>query len=198
MCGEASSGTGTCFKDELKEGDGGCTEDGYTYYWQGGSSWGGQGYACETIANAACGPSAVAMIVTALTQKFVTPAETAAKATARGAAACMQGSYATVAYVAEDYGLKVEEIAENMTAINQALKDGKMVITSIGPESGLTTSGHFIAIRGVTSSGKWQILNSSKYYNGGFHEDINDWEFDPEMLANAMAVHYGSSYAISK
>ena len=191
--------TGTCFANQLSsEADGGCTEDGYTYYWQGGNaSWAKVPYAYGTIGGWACGPSAVAMVVTALAQKFVTPLETAKIANERGYYAAA-GSTDAVVNIVKDYGLKVEPIADSVEEINKALKSGKMIVTSVGPGSGLTTGGHFIAIRAVTSSGKWKLFDSSSYYNGNVYSNINDMEFEPAPLVYDMSIHSGGSYDISK
>jgi len=58
--------------------------DGFTVYNQCDPAWANKPYGSSTICPSGCGPSAMAMIITALTGQRVTPAETAAYAGSQG------------------------------------------------------------------------------------------------------------------
>lgn len=201
---------GKCLMSE-NSADGGCTADGFTYFLQSGPSWAGNGYACSTIGYSGCGPTAMAMIITALTNQYVTPNETAAIGSEVGAASCGQGSYGDrLPLIATKYGLKYEKIANaSVETVNEWLSKGGMVIFSLGsyaiPVYGNIggNSGHFIAIRGVTSDGKWLTFDSSATLTPGeIRQGIVsrvDREYNPQDLINAYNYHGRyNMYAIYK
>ena len=202
---------GQCF--QLADGtDGGCTEDGFTYFRQCGGSWGDQSFGgCGTICSSACGPSAMAAIITALTGRLVTPAETTEKAGAIGTHVCGSGSDGNkLVTIAPDYGLKYEHISDgNVTVenVNRWLDEGKMMIFSVGAEmqpkfvrsdgsqgaENLTGYAHFIAIRGKTDKG-YLTFDSA-----GDSEDRNNRAYDPNDLLLLYKLHgRGNFYVISK
>ena len=147
-------------------------------YYQGDEPWGSLPYGnCggTTIAEAGCGPSSLAMIITALTSERVTPDEVAKKAANRGYRVCGSGSSHAVTDIAKDYGLKVENYGKpSIVEINKALKNGMMFqVAGTGP-SPFSGIGHFIGIRGVTEDGKWLIFDSAHKGQG-----TNEREWDP-------------------
>ena len=196
-------GNGTC--RSLPETDGGCTDDGYTYFWQhGDSSWystvitpctkydppeGWLGYGC--------GYMATAMAVTNVSGKMVTPVEIVKMAqslSSVGFYSCGVGMYNEgpgEIINNGDYGLKAESISNyTVDAINTALKDGGMVITSVGTDSNgngdttFSSGGHFIVIRSLSSNGKWRILDSVNR-----PPDVNNTEWDPEFIVSQIRQH---------
>lgn len=196
-------GNGTC--RSLPETDGGCTDDGYTYFWQhGDSSWYStvitpcSGYdPPEGWLGYGCGYMATAMAVTNVSGKMVTPVEivkVAQSLSSKGFYSCGVGMYNEgpgEIINNGDYGLKAESISNyTVDAINAALKDGGMVITSVGTDTdgnGDTTfssGGHFIVIRSLTSSGKWRILDSVNR-----PPDVNNTEWDPNFIVSQIRQH---------
>ena len=147
-------------------------------YYQGDEPWGSIPYGnCggATIAQAGCGPSSLAMIITALTGKRITPDEIAKKAADRGFRVCGSGSAHEMASIATDYGLEVKNYGSpSIAEINQALKKGVMFqIAGTGPTP-LSGIGHVIGVRGITQSGKWLIFDSAHKGQG-----TNEREWDP-------------------
>lgn len=198
---------GTCFS--LSGSDGGCTKDGYTYYWQGGPSWGGELIApCETIAGGGCGYSTVAMVVTALTGKQVTPLDTvgiAQRVSSNAFYSCGQGGESgLVAGIIENgnFGLKVEGYNNNEAfteeVISPMLREGKMIVMSVGSETmagqNFTSGAHWIAIRGITADGKWKVFSSSPRPSN----EVNDMEFEPSEIVTAHVNHRDYWYVVSK
>ena len=121
-----------------------------------------------TIGAGGCGPSALAMIITALTGRKITPDITAKKVVEIGASACYGGSYyGTVANPAKDYGLTVENHAVSAITVEEIsnyLRQGDMFDILVAKE-GYFGDGHFIGLRGITDEGKWLIFDSNWWDN---------------------------------
>ena len=204
---------GSCFALN-SEKDGGCTEDGYTYYWQGGgSSWSSiltpgcdSDTSQSTIAYCGCGYASTAMVITALSGKKVTPSDAynlALKRHSRGFMTSTGTAPEVVRAIIEESGtnLQIEYHGNNreFTAenISNLLRQGKMILLTVGAETGdstFTGGAHWIAIRGITSTGKWKVFSSSKRPS----EKVNDMEFDPQVVINTHIHHRGYWYVISR
>ncbi|MBR3115679.1 N-acetylmuramoyl-L-alanine amidase [Candidatus Saccharibacteria bacterium] len=183
---------GHCF--DIPSGDGGCTEDGFTWFGQNGDSWGSMPYGgsgCTTMKSAGCGPSAMAMIITALTGQLVLPPEIAEKAVEVGARRCNNGTdVVTLATkVAPMYGLQAQWVPNSEVTeqnVNRWFDEGKMAIFSVGfyeTEFGQLTSsgGHVMGLRGRASDGKWYTFDSS---NRSIPK--NDRHYKPSDIINAL------------
>ena len=169
----------------------------YEIYYQKDEPWGpmpyGDCYVSPTdpgdIAQAGCGPSSLAMIITALTKQRITPDVIAKKAVKAGYRVCGSGSYATIANLAKDYGLKVQNYGRlSIGQISQYLRQGMMFqIVGSGPVP-LSNLGHFIGVRGITSSGKWLIFDSAHKGQG-----TNEREWDPSEIYPYVGDWWGIS-----
>lgn len=149
-----------------------------TIYYQADEPWGSMKYGnCggATIAEAGCGPTSLAMIITALTGKKVTPDEIAKKAVSGGYRVCNMGSSHAITDLAKGYGLTVKDYGHpSIAEINKALKNGVMFqVAGTGP-SPFSGIGHFIGIRGITNDGKWLIFDSAHKGQG-----TNEREWEP-------------------
>ncbi len=167
-----------------------------------------------TIASDGCGYSATSMVVTNLADKMFTPFDAYNVAKSKSATAFIVGcsvdgggrsqgtSYSVVSSIIEgsNLGLKYEFHGDNSdfteNYISNALHEGKMIIMSVGAEANqaLSSGPHWVAIRGITDSGKWLVFSSSRYPNS----DINDTEFDPNTVIQAHVNHAGYWYVVSK
>ncbi len=164
--------------------------DGFSIYSQYDPAWKDKPYGSSTIGESGCGPSALAMIITALTGKKVTPDETAEYGAKNGTFVEGAGSSWTVAPVlAAHYGLKATAIGANIIKINATLNAGGLVATAGQGAKPFTSGGHYIVIRAVTASGMWKVGDSG-------HRDTSDKEWNPQQLLTEM--HDGSVYAITK
>lgn len=170
--------------------------NGFTVYSQCDPAWGSKLYGTDTICAAGCGPSAMAMIITAFTGKRVTPEETVPIAYQEGAwAGPGVGSWGTVSpKLAEHYGLKAKQLdmgdGDIVGQINKALSEGALISTSGKGARPFFSGGHYIVIRAVTESGKWLIGDSGS-------RDTSDDEWDPQALLPAMQVN-NNVWAITK
>lgn len=166
------------------------TDDGFPIYIQTDPRWANAPFGSSTVGPSGCGPSAMAMIITALTGQAVTPDQTAKKAGDDGMYVSGEGSSHEIANnLAKHYGLKSTKIKSDVTAISNAIKGGSYVIMSGKGGLPFTGGGHYIMIRGVTADGKWKVGDSA-------HRDTNNQEFNPSTILSMAAE--GSMYAISK
>ena len=164
--------------------------DGFTIYSQYDPAWASKPYGASTIAESGCGPTAMAMIITNLTGKNITPDITAAYASSQGLYVPGVGSSWSIAPVlARHWELKASPIGASIAKISATLKSGGLVIASGQGPLPFTSGGHYIVIRGVTADGKWMIGDPG-------HNDTSDKEWDPQQLVASM--NDGSVYAITK
>ena len=217
---------GNCFTS-LDPSEGGCTEDGMTYYWAAGNStWsnvalvgdscrnGNKNGPVATIGTDGCGYSATAMVVTALSGTLFTPLDAYNAAKAQSPTAFVSGCSVSGGGVSQgtdpavvstivngsNTQLKVEYHGDNSDFnepyISNALREGKMIIMSVGGEvnEALSYAPHWVAIRAITDSNKWLIFSSSRYPN----DQINNTEFDPEVVIQAHVNHRSYWYVVSR
>lgn len=164
--------------------------DGFTVYSQYDPQWANDPYGSSTIAESGCGPSAMAMIITALKDQQITPDLTASYAGSQGLYIPGSGSSWNIAPVlAQHWGLKASPIGANVARISAALQSGGLVIASGQGPLPFTSGGHYIVIRAVTADGKWKIGDSA-------HSDTSSQSWDPQQLIASM--NDGSVYAITK
>lgn len=152
--------------------------NGFAIYNQNDPQWANLPYGESTIGRAGCGPSAMAMIITALTGQTVTPADTAAYGAANGTLYenGVGGSYHNVHdIIGSHWGLSSTSLGKDVARINQGLRDGGLVIMAGEGAAPFTQNGHFIAIRAVTAEGKWLIGDS----NGSAGGENSQTEWDP-------------------
>ena len=163
-----------------------------TFYYQSDKPWGPMAYGnCggDTIANAGCGPTSLAMIITAMTGKRVTPDEIAKKAAASGYRVCGNGSSHAITNLARDYGLVVKDYGRpSIPMINKLLKEGVMFqVAGSGPNP-FSGVGHFIGIRGITEDGKWLIFDSAHKGSGNNEREWNPKEIYPYVSSDWRGV----------
>lgn len=135
-----------------------------TYYNQLDSRWAYEPYGTDSIGGYACGPTAMAIVVSSLTSDTVDPPHMAQWAYENGYWCSKSGSYHTlVPGAAEEWGLDVEGCtAAEPQRIVDALADGKLVV-ALMTKGHFTSSGHFIVLRGVTAYGKIMVADPSSY-----------------------------------
>lgn len=126
------------------------------YFNQLEEPWASLPYASSTVANSGCGPTSMAIVISTLTGKNVTPEMTKSFAEDNGEYVQGQGtSHSFIRNAAAHWGLTCERVGKDrMDDVVQALKEGKMVV-EICEAYTITggSSGHFIVLTGVTSDG---------------------------------------------
>ncbi len=169
--------------------------DGFAIYSQFDPAWADKPYGPVDIATAGCGPSAMAMIITALTGVKTTPIATAAYADKQGIPDPKTGasSWSIAPVLAKNWNLKATPIGADMPKITSTLQAGGLVITAADGPLPFTSGGHFIVIRGITIDGKWKIGDS-----GHATTSTKDWNPQDILADIVISKHQGSVYAITK
>lgn len=124
------------------------------YYHQSDERWGNMKYGSDRISTHGCGPTAMAMVISSMTDTVIGPQEMAIWAVDNGYWARHSGSYhSIVTGTATAFGLQAESFTlRSADALRQELMEGKLFVALMGPGH-FTQSGHFIILRGVTLSG---------------------------------------------
>ena len=120
-------------------------------------------YGTDNIGGYGCGPTAMSIVVSSLTNEIVDPVEMAEWAYKNGYWCKGSGSYhALIPAAAEAWHLPVEGCpASKPQRIADALSEGKLVVAIMGPGH-FTSSGHFITLRGV-EDGKILVADPASY-----------------------------------
>jgi Phage tail lysozyme/Peptidase_C39 like family len=157
--------------------------------------WASAPYGPHTVCSDGCGPSAMAMIITNLTGQKVTPDMTAAYGAANGTYDSTDGggsNWNIAQVIGSHWGLKATgELKQNITAINQILQAGGLVIATGKGAVPFTSGGHFIVIRALTSDGKWLTGNSAGIDSSK--------PYDPaEVILNGSQGHIFNAWGLTK
>lgn len=164
------------------------------YFNQADSRWGNHPYSGSTSTWTACGPTSMAMVISTLTGKNITPPDMMDIAERSGYACVGAGSYhSIVPGLSKQFGLKCTGIGNNASKLKSALEDGKLVVAIMG-RGDFTRNGHFIVLRGITSDGK--VLVNDPASN---RRTNTEWDFHkfPEQ-SNKWAGNGGPFWVISK
>ena len=120
------------------------------YFNQLDQRYANQPYGTDNIGGYGCGPTAMSIVVSSLTDEIVDPTAMAKWAYENGGWCKGQGSYhSLIPNAAKAWGLTVEGCrADEPQRILDALSQGKLVVAIMG-KGHFTTTGHFIVLRGV-------------------------------------------------
>lgn len=127
----------------------------------------------NTIKSAGCGPTSLAICISTLTGRRVTPIQVADWGAKQGLYIQGEGwSHSCPGIMANHWGLKCKKIARSKKDLKTVLKKGQLVVAVMGPGH-FTSGGHYIVLYGLNSKG--QILVSdcgSRSRNGAWNFDI--------------------------
>ncbi len=134
------------------------------YFNQLDERWANKPYGTDNIGGYGCGPTAMSIVISSLTDDMVDPAEMAEWAYQNGGWCSRSGSYhALIPNAARAWGLNVEGCtASKPQRIVDALTEGKLVV-AIMTKGHFTSGGHFIVLRGVTAGGKVLVADPASY-----------------------------------
>lgn len=121
---------------------------GYIYFNQGDSAWNQNGYC---IAKAGCGPTSMAVVITSLTGKWVTPLDTAIWGYQHGFYSREGSAHEMIPAMATAYGLRCQGAGTDYQAIKKALKADKPVVCLMGPGY-FTRGGHFMVLVAIDNN----------------------------------------------
>ena len=133
------------------------------YYNQLDERYANKPFGTDHIGGYGCGPTAMAMVVSSMTDDMVDPIEMARWAYENGYWCSRSGSYHTlIPGAAKNWGLAVSGCtASEPQRIVDALSDGKLVV-ALMYEGHFTNSGHFIVLRGIRN-GKILVADPASY-----------------------------------
>lgn len=152
--------------------------------------WAQHPYGNHNMAHSACGPTSMAMIISYLLGKAISPVELADWSMAHGYYVSGQGtSWAFYSGVAKAYGVKSQQITVSANSIMNQLKAGHPVITSMRPGT-FTKGGHFIVLRGVTPEGRILVNDPNDNNNKNF--------FNKEFSISLIIDEAKAAWAFSK
>lgn len=168
--------------------------DGFQLYDQCDPAWGGKQYGVAgTICQAGCGPSTMAMIITALTGTPVTPDVVAEYAAANGQSFGGGSAWTIPKVTAEHWGLKATFLGNDIVKINEVLMNGGLVAAAGRGGIPFTPGGHYIVIRALTADGQWLIGDSNLV------EVTSSRPWDPnDIMAKIIANGSGSVYGVTR
>lgn len=167
--------------DDANSGPTKYAKDGAVIYSQRDPRWANKPFGTNTVSGGGCGPSAMAMIITALTHKSVTPDQVAATGGASGG----EASWTLPDTIAKSgkWPIKVEKISSKQ--IDNTLTNGGMVWMcgkNVAPL--FSRYGHCIGIRGRTNSNKWLIFDSG-------HTENSNKEWDKSIIYQGLKNNRG-------
>lgn len=151
------------------------------YYNQGSEVWAEQPYGTDDIGRYGCGPTAMSMVVSSMTDVESDPLQMAQWAVAHGHWARRGGSYLSIVEdTAAEYGLTAVSLQEHTAeAMRDTLLSGKLLVALMGPGH-FTKNGHFIVLRGVTLSGAILVADPNS-------EERSLMEWEPELILQELS-----------
>ena len=132
------------------------------YYNQLDQRWANSPYGTDKIGIAGCGPTAMAMVISSLTEETVAPVYMAAWAAEKGFWVKGKGSaHVLIPAAAAEFGLSCVGCSRaEPQRIVDALERGDLVV-ALMTKGHFTNGGHFIVLRGVTEDGKILVADPS-------------------------------------
>lgn len=156
------------------------------YYNQGDETWAAQPYGSDNIGGYGCGPTAMCMVVSSMTEEDSDPLQMAQWASAHGYWAKGSGSYHSIVEgTAQAYGLTASSISERTPeAIQNELLEGHLLVALMGPGH-FTRGGHFIVLRGITLTGSVLVADPNS-------EERSLTEWDPQLILDELSTRSSS------
>ena len=114
----------------------------YIYFNQTDSIWNNNNL---SLRSAGCGPTAVAVCISNLTHKFVSPVTVAGWAKKEGYYSSSGSLHSAIPAMASHWNLQCRGLYKNEKEIERALRSGHMVVGLMGPGY-FTKKGHFIVL----------------------------------------------------
>ena len=151
------------------------------YYNQGEEPWASMLYGSDPIKDYGCGPTAMAMAISTLTDQEIDPGQMAQWAVEQGYYARGSGSYLSiVSGTAVAYGLTATPFSDRTPeGLRQALSQGNLMVVLVGPGH-FTQYGHFILLRGVNEDGTILLADPNST-----ERSLSVW--DPQLILDELS-----------
>lgn len=152
------------------------------YFNQGEEPWASQPYGSDQIAGYGCGPTAMAMAVSSMTDQQITPKDMAQWAAEHGYWAKGSGSYLSIVEgTASAYGLTAASFeGRRPKDLLEALASGGILVALMG-RGHFTQHGHFILLRGVTLDGSLLVADPNST-----ERSLAVW--DPQLILDELSA----------
>lgn len=124
------------------------TIQGFVYFNQADAAWNDNGY---QIHSSGCGPTAMAVCISSLTGKWVTPVDTTVWAYEHGYYTSAGASHEMVPALAKQYKLSCNGLGTDISKVRSALKKEHPVVALMGPGY-FTKKGHFIVLVAIDAN----------------------------------------------
>ena len=156
----------------------------YPYYIQWDQNWGYQEYGSGIIGDTGCAPTSIAMMLSGITNRRITPSDIAKLSHDNGYVGDYGTNWDVYPFIANEYDLELKDLPNSKNKITEALDDGYSIIVSVGPGT-FTTVSHVMLIVDYDNQGRFLIYdpnnlnNSEKAWNfDEFSQDIKKmWAF---------------------
>lgn len=152
------------------------------YFNQGEAPWDTAPYGPDNVGGYGCGPTAMAMVVSSLTDQVVDPEEMALWAYQKGYCAPGSGSYnGLILGTAEAYGLDAQSWTDlSADSLSQSLASGHIFV-ALMTKGHFTAHGHFIVLRGITLEGKVLVADPNS-------RDRSLTAWDPQLIIDELSA----------
>lgn len=155
------------------------------FFNQSAPAWKDKLYGSDPIGTHGCGPTAMAMVISSLTDYRVDPTSVASWSVQNGYYSRGGGSYhGLIPAAARAYGLSVTSATDRTVAgLTKQLKEGKILVILVR-QGHFTTSGHFMIVRGISPDGKFMLADPQSFENS-----TTLW--DPSLIVRELAGRDG-------
>lgn len=142
----------------------------FIYFNQVDSAWNQNGYC---IHSSGCGPTAMAVCISSLTGKWVTPLDTTIWAYNNGYYTNAGSSHAMIPALAKQYDLNCNGLGTDYASIKAALKAGNPVVALMGPGY-FTKGGHFIVLVGIDDKDQVTVADVASRERSAYKYTLKD------------------------
>lgn len=144
------------------------------FFNQSAPAWKDKLYGSDPIGTHGCGPTAMAMVISSMTDYRVDPTMLASWSVKNGYYSRGGGSYhGLIPAAARAYGLSVTSASNRTVAgLTAQLKAGKILVILVR-QGHFTTSGHFMIVRGISPDGKFMLADPQSFENSTILWDPN-------------------------
>ncbi|MCD8018597.1 MAG: C39 family peptidase [Clostridiales bacterium] len=142
----------------------------FVYFNQTDSMWNDNGY---QIASAGCGPTSMAVVISSLTDEWVTPLDAAVWGYEHGYYSSDGSSHYLISAMAEAYGLECEGVGTDYEAIKDALNEGNPVVVLMGPGY-FTKKGHFMVLVDIDENDNVTVADVASRTRSSYKYSLSD------------------------
>lgn len=145
---------------------------GVVYFCTREKPWSDGMYGTDTLRDYSCGPTTMAMVISTLSNAYVTPVEMCEWSVDHGFWRPGGGTYTAFMRAApKAFGLSCEEKYWSYDVIKEEIENGKLILFTVG-RGAFTNGSHYLMLRGIAEDGSLLLCDS---YSRAFSE--KSWSF---------------------